>query len=48
MAGPVEIADIPSPIGTFRIAYEGSVVRVVDLLENGVAQTGIPPGAVRR
>ncbi len=48
MAGPVEIADIPSPIGTFRIAYEGSVVRVVDLLENGVAQTGVPAGAVRR
>ncbi len=48
MADPVEIADVPSPIGTFRIAYQGSVVRVVDLLENGVAQTGVPAGAVRR
>jgi methylated-DNA-[protein]-cysteine S-methyltransferase len=48
MAVPLEVADVPTPIGTFRVAYQGSTVRVVDLLENGVAQTGIPPGAVRR
>ncbi len=48
MDPPVEIADVPTPIGTFRIAYQGTVVRVVDLLENGVAQTGVPAGAVRR
>jgi methylated-DNA-[protein]-cysteine S-methyltransferase len=48
MPDPVEIADVPSPIGTFRIAYQGSVVRVVDLLENGITQTGTPAGAVRR
>jgi methylated-DNA-[protein]-cysteine S-methyltransferase len=43
----VDFADVPTPIGTFRVAYQGSSVRVVDLLENGVAQTGLPPGAVR-
>ncbi len=48
MADPLEVADVPTPIGTFRVAYQGSTVRVVDLLENGVSQTGIPPGAVRR
>ncbi len=48
MAGAVEVADVVSPIGLFRIAYEGRVVRVVDLLEPGVAQTGAPAGAVRR
>jgi methylated-DNA-[protein]-cysteine S-methyltransferase len=45
---PVEVADVTTPIGTFRIAYQGPVVRVVDLLENGVRQTGMPPGSVRR
>jgi methylated-DNA-[protein]-cysteine S-methyltransferase len=48
MASPLEVADVPTPIGTFRLAYQGLTVRVVDLLENGVSQTGIPPGAVRR
>jgi methylated-DNA-[protein]-cysteine S-methyltransferase len=43
-----EFADVPTPIGTFRIAYQGSTVQVVDLLENGVQQTGAPVGAVRR
>jgi methylated-DNA-[protein]-cysteine S-methyltransferase len=45
---PLEVADVPTPIGTFRVAYRGPTVRVVDLLESGVAQSGIPPGAVRR
>lgn len=48
MGGTVEVADVPTPIGTFRVAYEGSTVRVVDLLENGLPQTGTPAGAVRR
>ena len=48
MAASVEYSDVPSPIGTFRIVYEGTHVRVVDLLENGVAQTGLPFGATRR
>ena len=48
MASSVDFADVPSPIGTFRIVYQGRHVRVVDLLEKGVSQTGLPPGAVRR
>jgi methylated-DNA-[protein]-cysteine S-methyltransferase len=43
-----EFADVATPIGTFRIAFRGSTVQVVDLLENGVQQTGAPVGAVRR
>jgi methylated-DNA-[protein]-cysteine S-methyltransferase len=43
----VDYADVPTPIGTFRVVYQGPSVRVVDLLENGVAQTGLPPGALR-
>ncbi len=48
MVDPLEVADVPTPIGTFRIVYQGPHVRVVDLLENGVHQTGVPPGAVRK
>lgn len=48
MATAIEFADVPTPIGAFRIVYQGSSVRVVDLLENGIAQTGVPPGAMRR
>ncbi len=48
MDAPVEYALVPTPIGTFRVVYRGRTVRVVDLLENGLAQTGVPAGAVRR
>lgn len=48
MVDPFEIADVATAIGTFRVGFSGEYVRVVDLLESGVAQTGIPPGAVRR
>jgi methylated-DNA-[protein]-cysteine S-methyltransferase len=48
MADAVEVADVTTPIGTFRIAYEGATVRVVDLLENGRPQSGMPAGATRR
>ena len=48
MVDSLEVADVPTPIGTFRIAYQGSTVRVVDLLEQGRKQTGTPIGAVRR
>ena len=48
MTEPVEFADVPTQIGTFRIAYQGTTVRVVDLLEQGRKQTGTPIGAVRR
>jgi O-6-methylguanine DNA methyltransferase len=48
MAAEVEVADLPSPIGLFRVAYHGAVVRVIDLLEPGAPQTGVPAGATRR
>jgi methylated-DNA-[protein]-cysteine S-methyltransferase len=48
MADPAEVADVSTPIGVFRIVYQGNHVRVLDLLENGVRQTGVPPGAIRR
>jgi methylated-DNA-[protein]-cysteine S-methyltransferase len=44
----LEVADVPTPIGTFRMAYQGSTVRVIDLLEQGHKQTGMPLGAIRR
>ena len=48
MTDPLEVADVPTPIGAFRMAYQGSTVRVIDLLEHGHLQTGMPLGAVRR
>lgn len=48
MVERVEFADVTTPIGTFRIVYQRANVRVVDLLENGLPQTGVPAGAVRR
>jgi methylated-DNA-[protein]-cysteine S-methyltransferase len=44
----LEVTEVPTPIGLFRIAYQGSTVRVVDLLEHGKNEKGIPAGAVRR
>ncbi|HEV2166262.1 MAG TPA: methylated-DNA--[protein]-cysteine S-methyltransferase [Thermoplasmata archaeon] len=44
----VEYADVPTPIGTFRIVYEGPAVRLVDLLERGLEASRLPEGAVRR
>jgi methylated-DNA-[protein]-cysteine S-methyltransferase len=48
MGDPLEVADVPTPIGAFRIVYQGQHVRVLDLLENGVDQTGVPTGALRK
>jgi methylated-DNA-[protein]-cysteine S-methyltransferase len=48
MTGPIEYSDVSTPIGIFRVVYQGTNLRVVDLLENGVHQTGLPTGAVRR
>ena len=48
MADRLEFADVPTPIGAFRIVYRGGSVRVVDLLEHGLPQSGVPPGAERR
>ena len=44
----VEYADVATPIGTFRVVYRGSRVRLVDLLERGMEATPLPEGAVRR
>jgi methylated-DNA-[protein]-cysteine S-methyltransferase len=48
MTDRLEVADVPTQIGSFRIAYQGSTVHVVDLLETGRRQTGVPGGATRR
>jgi methylated-DNA-[protein]-cysteine S-methyltransferase len=48
MPAPIEFADVATPIGTFRVVYQGRSVKVVDLLEHGVHQTGLPMGATRR
>ncbi len=48
MTDRLEVADVPTQIGSFRIAYQGSTVHVVDLLEPGRRQTGAPGGATRR
>ncbi len=48
MASTIEVSDLPSPIGLFRLAYEGPVVRLIDLLEPGHPQKVLPAGAVRR
>ena len=40
-----EYADVPTPIGTFRIVYRGSAVRLVDLLERGLDGSSLPEGA---
>ena len=48
MDDTLQFSDVSTQIGTFRITYLGSTVRVVDLLEKGVTQTGVPNGAIRR
>ncbi len=44
----LEVADVPTPIGAFRIVYRGREVFVVDLVERGSPQSGAPVEAVRR
>ncbi|HUI38691.1 MAG TPA: methylated-DNA--[protein]-cysteine S-methyltransferase [Thermoplasmata archaeon] len=44
----LELADVPTPIGTFRVVYEGGRLHLVDLLERGVEQSRLPEGTVRR
>jgi O-6-methylguanine DNA methyltransferase len=48
MEARVEFADVATPIGTFRVVYEGRKVQVVDLLERGHDQKGVPDGAEHR
>ncbi len=45
MAPPLEFAEVDTPIGTFRVVYEGRSVKSVDLLERGLPQSPIPEGA---
>ena len=45
MSGDLQYADVPTPIGTFRVVWDGRGVQVVDLLERGAEQTGTPSGA---
>ncbi len=48
MGDPIEVADVETQIGISRVVYQGRSVRVVDLVEKGLPQTGVPPGAIRR
>ncbi len=48
VSAPVEYAEVTTPIGTFRITYQGQVVQVVDLLETGQDARAAPSEAVRR
>jgi methylated-DNA-[protein]-cysteine S-methyltransferase len=48
MTERLEVADVPTQIGSFRIAYQGSTVHLVDLLENGRRPAVVPGGATRR
>ena len=48
MSAPSEVADVATPIGTFRVVYEGRKVRTVDVLERGLPAAKVPEDAVRR
>ncbi|MCI4369282.1 MAG: methylated-DNA--[protein]-cysteine S-methyltransferase [Solirubrobacterales bacterium] len=45
---PLSFSNVETPIGTFRVVYEGQTVHLIDLLERGVAQSTLPEGARRR
>lgn len=40
----LRLADVRSPIGTFRIGYDGAKVAFVDLMEHGMERAGPPEG----
>ena len=48
MPPSLEVADVPTPIGTFRVLYRGSALHVVDLMERGMSLAPVPPGTIRR
>ncbi|MFZ0892027.1 MAG: methylated-DNA--[protein]-cysteine S-methyltransferase [Thermoplasmata archaeon] len=48
MADSWQVSDVATPIGTFRVVYMGKAVRVVDLIEPGLSQTGVPLGTQLR
>lgn len=45
---PLEFSLVPTPIGTFRIVYQGRSVQYVDLLERGLPASPVPEAAVSR
>jgi O-6-methylguanine DNA methyltransferase len=45
MSDELRYADVPTPIGTFRVIWDDRGVQVVDLIERGAEQTGTPSGA---
>jgi methylated-DNA-[protein]-cysteine S-methyltransferase len=45
MASPPEVAEVSTPIGTFRVVYAGQSVQTVDLLERGLTVPPAPAGA---
>ncbi|MCI4322788.1 MAG: methylated-DNA--[protein]-cysteine S-methyltransferase [Thermoplasmata archaeon] len=42
----LDVALVSTPIGSFRIGYQGRTVRVVDLMERGHETTALPEGPV--
>ena len=42
---PQEVAEVSTPIGTFRVIYEGPSVQFVDLLERGLPIPAVPAAA---
>ena len=45
---PVEFSLVATPIGTFRIVYQGQKVEYVDLMERGLNPSPLPDAAVAR
>jgi len=45
MVPPQEVAEVPTPIGTFRVVYDGQSVRAVALLERGRSVGPAPSNA---
>lgn len=48
MSEPLEVADVPTPIGTFRVLYRGTEVHLVDLIEKGQREALVPAEATWR
>jgi O-6-methylguanine DNA methyltransferase len=46
MAASLNVAQVPTPIGTFRVVYHDQMLHQVDLLERGVHGSELPEGAV--
>jgi methylated-DNA-[protein]-cysteine S-methyltransferase len=45
MSPGLRVSQVPTAIGTFRVVYDGPTLHVVDLLERGGEETGVPDGA---